>query len=378
MRVCYWGTYDREYSRNRIIIGALKQNGVQVIEYNYRIWKGTSHKLRTVRGSLLMQMGIVLNYLKAYSILIFRYFRGESVDAIIVGYSGHPDVLPAKLLSVITGKPLIFDAFLSIYDLLVFDRAIVKRATAAAVYVRWFEKMCCLLAARVLLDTDEHIKYFVKKIKVSEKKFRRVLVSANADVFDIRQQRVGEKKSGLFSVLYYGKYIPLHGLEFIVRAAEIAKNENIFFKFIGDGQDFDRISTLVKTLALKNIEFLKSVPLNALPNYISAADLCLGIFGATGKAQRVIPNKVYECAAMRRAVISGDSPAIKEVFTHGKDIYLCPMADSVALADAILTLKNDSKLRESIAGNAYKCFQERLSFEKTGTKVAGIIQEVIS
>jgi len=377
MMICYWGTYDREYSRNRIIIGALRQNGVQVVEYNYRIWKDTSHKLRAVSGSFLMRVEIVLKYIKAYLILTFRFFRGKSVDAIIIGYSGHPDVLPAKLLSVITGKPLIFDAFLSIYDLLVYDRRIVKKNTATAVYIRWFEKMCCLLADRVLLDTEEHIKYFVNKIKVSAKKFKRVLVSANTDVFNISYPVFGKKDPESFSVLYYGKYISLHGLEFILHAAKIVENENIFFKFIGSGQGFDRISTLAKTLALKNIEFMAPVPLKELPKYIAKADVCLGIFGATDKAKRVIPNKVYECIAMRKPVITGDSPAIREVFTHRKNIFLCPMADSLALADAILTLKNDRKLRQSIADNAYKCFQERLTFEKIGKEVFVIIKEVV-
>ena len=32
MRVCYFGTYRAEYSRNQIMIEGLRRNGVEVIE----------------------------------------------------------------------------------------------------------------------------------------------------------------------------------------------------------------------------------------------------------------------------------------------------------------------------------------------------------
>ena len=39
-----------------------------------------------------------------------------------VGYSGHFDVFPARLLCKVRRVPLVFDAFLSLYDSLVLDR----------------------------------------------------------------------------------------------------------------------------------------------------------------------------------------------------------------------------------------------------------------
>lgn len=165
-----------------------------------------------------------------------------------------------------------------------------------------------------------------------------------------------------FSVLFWGNFIPLQGIEYIINAAKILeKFSDIKFIIIGDGQTKKDILNLAEDLKIKNTTFLSRLPLEELPSYIKEADICLGIFGNTGKAKRVIPNKVYEAVAMGKPVISGDSPAIREVFTDRKDILLCKMADSKDLADKILELKNNPELREKIAKGEHETFKRKFA-----------------
>ena len=42
------------------------------------------------------------------------------------------------------------------------------------------------------------------------------------------------------------------------------------------------------------------MPLEDLHGEICAAGICLGIFGTSAKADRVVPFKVFECLAMGR------------------------------------------------------------------------------
>jgi hypothetical protein len=46
----------------------------------------------------------------------------KGVDAILVGWPAWRAIYPVKLLSKLLGKPLIVDAFISLYDTEVFDR----------------------------------------------------------------------------------------------------------------------------------------------------------------------------------------------------------------------------------------------------------------
>ena len=143
-------------------------------------------------------------------------------------------------------------------------------------------------------------------------------------------------KEGTFNVFFYGTYIPLQGIEYIIKAAkELKEASNIQFVLLGDGQERKNIELLVKKYRLKNVKFLEKVNYAQLMKYIKQADICLGIFGTGEKAKRVIPNKVLECIANEKIVITGKNSALEKYFTDKKEIIYCKLADGKDLADKI-------------------------------------------
>jgi glycosyltransferase involved in cell wall biosynthesis len=110
---------------------------------------------------------------------------------------------------------------------------------------------------------------------------------------------------------------------------------------------------------------------------INQADVCLGAFGVTPQSLMTVQNKIYEAMAMGKPLISGDSPAVRQVFTHGEHIYLCERASGRALADAILSLSTDNALREKIAQNGYKLYKEKYDLLNNGKRFVTHLFEVI-
>jgi glycosyltransferase involved in cell wall biosynthesis len=332
MIVCYFGFYDPNYSRNRILIKGLRQNGVEIIECNSRL-----------RG------------LAKYLELIKKHFKiRKNYDVMIVGFPGYQTVILAKFL---TKKPVIFDAFTSIYDSMVYDRQLARPGSLMAEYYWLLDWASCKLANKILLDTNANIEYFVKNFKINRSKFLRVFVGSDNEVFYPLEQK---SKHDYFLVHFHGYYIPLQGIEYIIRAAKILEKENIKFNLIGRGQIYENIRKLAEELKVENINFIDSVPYEELKNYIAEADICLGIFGVTEKAQRVIPNKIYEYLAVGRPVITGDSPSIRELFNDQQEIVFCKMGDAEYLAKKILELKENSQLRDIIAKNGHDFFIKNL------------------
>jgi len=113
---------------------------------------------------------------------------------------------------------------------------------------------------------------------------------------------------------------------------------------------------LAQELNLTNVTFTGFKPVEELIDDIANADVCLGIFGTTDKADRVIPHKAYEIICMGKPLITGSSTAARAVFKDGENALLSARGNPNDLAEKILMLKNDPNLRESIAKNGRELF----------------------
>ena len=346
-------SYDHEYPRSGVIIKGLRKNGVEVIEWNI------PHNPHTI---------------VRFARLLRKYTT--DYDAVIMGFPGGRDDLPlAKLLSLLDRKPLVFDPLVSRYDTKVFDRKVCNEKSIRAKRFFYSDKISCIASDLTLLDTNEHIDYFVNTFGIEKEKFRRVFVGADDEIF---YPVKAEKEDDKFKVLFYGTYIPLHGIEYIVEAAKLLENDKgIEFEILGSGQTYKDIIDLSKKLEIKNISFKKDRVDIDPQKYMTKADVCLGIFGDTPKAKRVIPNKAFQVIAMKKPLLTGDTPATREIFSNEQNAILCPVADPEAIAEAILLLKDDEKLRAKIAESGYGLFKEKFTPQAIGKEVRIIIEEVI-
>src|SRR4030042_3886394 len=351
MNICYFGSYHEKYQRNQIIRKGLAQNGVRVFtcnvpfELNYRFWK---------------------RYFKLF--VQHRAIKND-YDYLFVAEMNHKNMPLAYLLAKLYKKPLIFDPFISFYDTNVNDRRRFKKFSIGALESYLLDRISLKMADMVLADTLQHSYYYTDTFRVSKDKVRIVYVGVDDELFDRdRYNNILNRKKKLV-VCFYGSFVPLHGIEDIVRAANILGQEEIEFKFIGQGQTYPMIEALVHKFKISNLTFLPPVPIEELPLKIKEADILLGIFGNSDKTQRVIPNKVFQSLAMGKPVITGDTPAIREVFKDRENILLCKCADENSLARAIMELKENPPLRQRLADNGYALVKEQYTPLALGKKL---------
>ena len=143
---------------------------------------------------------------------------------------------------------------------------------------------------------------------------------------------------------------------------------------IGDGPLREEMGLLAQSLHLEHVEFSPPVSPAEIAVALQQADICLGgHFGASGKAQRTIPGKVYQMLAAERASICADSPANRELLVDGESALLIPAGDADALAAALLRLYNDRPLRDAIARGG------RIAYETKASEavIASLLREVV-
>ncbi len=373
LRVCYFGTYRENYSRNQMMIAGLRLNGVIVIECHETLWQGIDDRVRVVSGAW-MKPSFWWRIIITYCRLLKNYLRVSDYDILIVGYPGQFDVFLARILTWIKHRPLVWDVFMSIY-LISVERGLDKQNKLSIKLLHLLEATGLKLPNLLILDTSEYIRWFEQNYRIFPERFRLVPTGADDRIFLPLTQ--GTSLDGKFRILYSGTFIPNHGIMHIVEAAKLLVNEPlILFEFIGDGPELEKAQQFVITNQLTNIHFSGWMEKDQLIQRISQADICLGAFGTTPQSLMTIQNKIYEAIAMGKPLISGDSPAIRQVFIHGEHIYLCERASGKSLADAILVLFGDPILRERIARNGYHLYKEKYDLLHNGKRFMTHLAEI--
>ena len=306
---------DLGYNRNLIILNGLRKSGYKIETFSFsKFNKSAAEKIQELSKSAYF------TFIPSFGHKSVSFVKRNSVCDVIF------DPLISKYMTNVkdykTSYPFGYGALRSTYR----DRTSLKHADF------------------VIFDTKAHREYFINKYKIDKTKTGVVYIGSNSVDFGILNNKISEE----FVIGFIGHFIPLHGIFNILKAAEILKDQSKYrFRLIGTGFHFEEAKDYCLKRDLHNVEFLGQVKYEELNNHIAKFDVCLGIFSDNIKAYHVIPNKIFNYASCGKAIITMDSPAIREIFTHNENIYLtAPQAESIATA--ITKLADENEHRENL------------------------------
>jgi glycosyltransferase involved in cell wall biosynthesis len=366
-RVLLAGTFDPDFARNRVIRSLLERQGFDVEVARSELWGRQRHLLVDQSKARLLARALA-----AYPALVSRAVRSHRPDLILVPYPGYLDMPFIAPVARARRVPLLFDTFISLYDTIVEDRGLRSRTSAVGRVAHAADTIGCRLADLVLCDTPAHADYFAGAAGVDRERFRVLWLGAQEDVF----RPVPDVTPTPDLVVFHGTFVPLQGLATIVRAAKLLEQDGIRFRIIGDGQERPTVDALVHDLGTRNVELPGRVPLADVPREIAAGTLCLGIFGTSAKADRVVPNKVFEYLAVGRPVVTGDTAGIRAAFPDG-EVATVPPGDAEALAGAIRGLLADAGQLASLAAAGHERYRRSYSENALGALLAGYVDELV-
>lgn len=307
----------------------------------------------------------------AHVLVLTKFFLVCRVANVYIPY---PAIFVAYTISLLPRflrpKRVILDAFISIYDTIINDRKLLAPKSLPAKLLKHIEGRAYAKADVVIVDTPHNVSYICEEFNLDKKKVVYIPLSTNETHFVAKPYR--KKSTSLCNVLFIGTFVPLQGVSIVFKAAkELLDFPYIQFKIIGDGQASEGIDD-VMVKELTNVEWDKrwKTP-EELALLISEADICLGVFGDTDKAQRVCPFKLYLYAASARAILTGDTDW--SVDTCKRANYTpfgrVEINNSSALAEKIKKLSSSYEDRLQLALGSRKFYEEELSNEQALEKL---------
>lgn len=264
------------------------------------------------------------------------------------------------------------DFFISNYDTYVHDRKKITNKNPRAWWKFIQDWINFRFSKYLISDTNEHFKYWESLFgKFKGRHFVLPVLADKTIYYPSDKQALNEP----IKILFYGSFIPLHGIDIILKSFKILEEHNIPFQaeLIGNGQTFKTMKELYNSLELKQVkmdgELLKE---NDLANKIRKADIVLGIFGSSVKAKSVIPNKVYQSTACKKCTVTMTSNTLSE-FYNDDDLAICEN-NPKDLSSTLEYLINNPNEINSIANSGYKTFN--LIYNKAQNDLENLLKDM--
>lgn len=291
----------------------------------------------------------------------------EAPDVYILGFRGHEIFWPVRWMT--RGVPLVFDALMSPYASLHEEGKAGLLGKLFAPLIYRVEKRLLQHADLVLTDTRLHVDYYTRTFALPEAKVCALPVGA---IEPEPGQAVNTAiNTDPFSVLFYGSFLPLHGIDTIVAAAALLTDLPIRFDFIGGtARQAARLYRQCTQLNVTRYTHRRWVPFEQLlKTDIPHASLCLGgPFGDTPQARRVVTGKTSQCLALSKATVIG---RIDEDygFIDRINCLLTELADANVLADNIRWAYEHRALLPQLGARGHQLYTERLSISAIATRL---------
>lgn len=345
--VLWWGRFDPDYSRNRILRQSFRDLGWRVVDFQPQF-------------SMLADWEALLHKLPQIDLVWLPCFRQR-------------DLAAARRWSWRRGLPLIADPLISAYDKQVFERGKCAAGSARAERLRTWEGRLLRSADLLIADTPAHAEFFAQTFAIAPEKLRVIHVGAEAALFRPTPLPLNDGSRPL-EVLFFGSFIGLQGPETIVEAARRYQGPPARWVLLGDGPLKAECQRRAQGLA--NVAFEPWLAYAQLPARIAQADIVLGVFGASAKAGRVIPNKVFQALACGRPVVTREGTGYPAGLPSDGGIARLPPSDAQALAQAVAGLAAQPAALTELGRQARASYERYFGEQAIVAELAAVLTAV--
>ena len=216
-------------------------------------------------------------------------------------------------------------------------------------------------------ESSPHLKPYHEKI---------VVVPNGVNINKFQPSAV--KENTLFFLSVLDEYHKYKGLDYLLDAIKIVKNEIKTVKLIVGGQGvlLKSYEELTADLGLQdNVEFVGFIPDDKLSDYYSQANIF--VLPSISSVQEGFGIVALEALACKTPVVTTDIVGIADDLQMSKSGTVVKPKDVESLAREIIKILNNEKLQLSMGDNGRKMVGDKYTWKKVAETMANIYQEII-
>ncbi len=253
------------------------------------------------------------------------------------------------------------------------NKAMIKAST-------WLEEFCYRKAAAVTGQTKGIVDNIVSR-GFDKNKVHIITNGVDTEFFK-KENKSEEFRESIgiedkFAVVYAGIHGIAQGLEVLVDAAEIIKEEKeIQIVFIGEGPEKPMLMNRVKEKKLENVTFLPMQHKKDMPKIIASMDATVVPLKKLDIFKGALPSKMFENLASEIPIVLAVEGEAENLINSAKAGIVVEPENSKEIAEAILRLYKDKELREKLGENGREYAIRNFSREAIARKLDNILLEL--
>ncbi len=182
-------------------------------------------------------------------------------------------------------------------------------------------------------------------------------------------------------ILAVGRLVYKKGFEFLIAAMPhvLQRAPNARLVLVGYGDLRADLETQAHALGLNgHVTFAGRVPRQEIPAYFGAADVvCVPSVRDDAGNVDGLPNVALEAMAAGKAIVASNIAGFPDVIDDGASGVLVPEKNPAALADALVALAQDARLREMLGARARAKIHTQLNWDNVARRFIQVYERVI-
>jgi colanic acid biosynthesis glycosyl transferase WcaI len=278
----------------------------------------------------------------------------KKYDVALITNPAIETLIPFVWHSIIRNKPTVWSVF-DVYP----DVGIklgIFRSKAVIGIVSYIERICLQHSSYVQIISNS-FRPGLNKLDVPDSKMALIPIWVDTTfIFPLPHENRFSNEHHLenqFIVLYAGNIGLSQGLEQVLTAAEILKNQKkLQFIFVGGGAGLAQLQSEVQQRKMTNVQFIPYQPRERLPEVLASANVSLVIL-KRGIGFDSLPSKTFSALASGRPIIASvDRESETCRLIQQAEAGICIPPDNPSkLVESILKLMGDEDLCTSLGSN---------------------------